>query len=119
MFNVIIVMVFLCLSTISYVWLTSIADSCFGRQAGLFLLTFIGVFKIIRDISVLDDSGAVVRFHTAYFAANYERARDDGLLLIFISNSELFLRHSIEGTWEAFDGKFTCYNNSPSSLARL
>ena len=53
MFHVIIVMVFLCLSTISYVWLTSIADSCFERQAGLFLLTFIGVFKIIRDISVL------------------------------------------------------------------
>ena len=71
MFHAIIVTVFHCLSIIPYVWLTSIAGSCFERQAGLFLLTFIGVFKIIRDISVLDDSGAVVRSHTAYFAAYF------------------------------------------------
>ena len=60
-------------------------------------------------------SKKVHKVYTAIFnkgcpskSVNYERARDDGLLFIFISNSELFF-------WNSIDGIFTCYKgNSPS-----
>ena len=43
---------------------------------------------------------------------NHERARDDGLLLIFTFNSELCRRNIFKVTLETDGGKYTSYKGS-------